>query len=107
MTALEDHELAGALRNGGHTLGMIDGTGLSERTLKRRFLNATQLSPNVYLQKVRIDKAKKLLIATTLSVKEVAYEVGYENVSFFVRLFKSEVGHTPARWRTFEDERAD
>lgn len=85
---------------------MADSTGLSERTLKRRFLNATQLSPNVYLQKVRIDKAKKLLIATTLSVKEVAYEVGYENVSFFVRLFKSEVGYTPARWRTFEDERA-
>jgi transcriptional regulator GlxA family with amidase domain len=78
---------------------MARSIGLSERTLKRRFQNATRLSPIVYLQKVRIDKAKKLLLATSLSVKEVAYEVGYENVSYFVRLFKGGVGQTPAQWR--------
>ncbi|WP_394559195.1 GlxA family transcriptional regulator [Aquipseudomonas alcaligenes] len=73
--------------------------GFSERNLKRRFLAATGISPNQYLQRVRIDKAKKLLIATRMSVKEIAYEVGYENTSFFVRLFKRELGSTPARWR--------
>ena len=73
--------------------------GFSERNLKRRFQAATRLSPNQYLQRVRIDKAKKLLIATRLSVKQIAYEVGYENASFFVRLFKRELGRTPAQWR--------
>lgn len=73
--------------------------GFSERNLKRRFQVATRISPNLYLQRVRIDKAKKLLIATRLSVKEIAYEVGYENTSFFVRLFKRELGSTPAQWR--------
>ncbi|HBN9861354.1 TPA: GlxA family transcriptional regulator [Pseudomonas aeruginosa] len=73
--------------------------GLAERTLKRRFQQATQLSPNRYVQKVRIDKAKKLLLATGLSVKAIAYEVGYENVSFFVRLFSTHAGQTPAHWR--------
>lgn len=73
--------------------------GFSERNLKRRFQVATGISPNQYLQRVRIDKAKKLLIATRLSVKEVAYEVGYENASFFVRLFRRELGRTPAQWR--------
>ncbi|WP_434513755.1 helix-turn-helix domain-containing protein [Dechloromonas sp. ARDL1] len=73
--------------------------GMTERTLKRRFRLATRLSPNVYLQKVRIDKAKKLLLATDLSIKAIAYEVGYENVSFFVKIFKTHVGQTPALWR--------
>lgn len=73
--------------------------GLTERTLKRRFLLATGVSPNVYVQKVRIDKAKKLLLASSLSVKATAYEVGYENVSFFIRLFKAHTGRTPAQWR--------
>lgn len=73
--------------------------GFSERNLKRRFQAATGLSPNQYLQRVRIDKAKKLLLATRLSIQQIAYEVGYENTSFFVRLFKREQGCTPARWR--------
>ena len=76
--------------------------GMAERTLKRRFQAATCLSPNLYLQKVRVDKAKKLLLATDLSVKAIAYEVGYENVSFFVRVFKKVVGQTPAHWRRRE-----
>lgn len=78
---------------------MAQEVRLTERTLKRRFLQATQVSPIVYLQKIRVDKAKKLLLATNLSVKAISYEVGYENVSFFVRLFKSQAGQTPAAWR--------
>jgi len=76
--------------------------GLAERTLKRRFQLAIKLSPILYVQKVRIDKAKKLLLATNQSVKAIAYEVGYENVSFFVRLFRTHVGQTPAEWRRCE-----
>lgn len=62
-------------------------------------VEAASLPPNLYLQQVRIDKAKKLLLATQLKVRDIAAEVGYENVSFFVRLFKTRVGTTPARWR--------
>jgi len=78
---------------------MARQAGVSERTFKRRFSEATKLPPNLYLQQVRVDKAKKLLLATRLSIREIAAEVGYENVSFFVRLFKARVGTTPARWR--------
>lgn len=76
--------------------------GMTERTLKRRFQLATRLSPTVYIQKVRVDKAKKLLLATDLSIKAISYEVGYENVSFFVRVFKAQVAVTPAEWRKGE-----
>ena len=73
--------------------------GMTERTLKRRFQLATRLSPTVYIQKVRVDQAKKLLLATDLSIKAISYKVGYENVSFFVRVFKNHSGATPSEWR--------
>ncbi|ELI9042605.1 TPA: helix-turn-helix domain-containing protein [Pseudomonas aeruginosa] len=78
---------------------MAAQAGLALRTLKRRFGAATGLSPIRYLQQVRVDRAKKLLLATPLSIREIAYEVGYENVSFFVRLFRKEAGDTPSHWR--------
>ncbi|HEK0817336.1 TPA: helix-turn-helix domain-containing protein [Pseudomonas aeruginosa] len=78
---------------------MAAQAGLRLRTLKRRFGAATGLSPIRYLQQVRVDRAKKLLLVTPLSIREIAYEVGYENVSFFVRLFRKEAGDTPSHWR--------
>ena len=74
--------------------------GFSERNLKRRFHMATGVSPNQYLQKVRIAKAKKLLLSTSMSVKEICYQVGYQNDSFFTRAFKNNTGVTPSQWRT-------
>lgn len=70
----------------------------SERNLKRRFQLATQISPNQYLQQVRVDKAKKLLLTTEMNVQQIAYAVGYENVSFFIRIFKKITGCTPSQW---------
>lgn len=70
----------------------------SERNLKRRFQLATQISPNQYLQQVRVDKAKKLLLTTDMTIQQIAYEVGYENVSFFIRIFKKVTACTPTQW---------
>lgn len=70
----------------------------SERNLKMRFQLATQISPNQYLQQVRVDKAKKLLLTTDMKIQQIAYEVGYENVSFFIRIFKKVTACTPTRW---------
>lgn len=70
----------------------------SERNLKRRFQLATQISPNQYLQQVRVDKAKKLLLTTDMNIQQIAYEVGYENVSFFIRIFKKVTACTPTQW---------
>ena len=70
----------------------------SERNLKRRFQLATQISPNQYLQQVRVDKAKKLLLTTEMNVQQIAYAVGYENVSFFIRVFNKITGCTPSQW---------
>lgn len=73
--------------------------GFSERNIKRRFKQATDTSLIQYLQLVRIDKAKKLLITSNLSIKEISYEVGYESDNFFTRIFKKELNMTPSQWR--------
>jgi len=81
-------------------LALAKKFSFSERNLKRRFKIATEISPIQYLQQVRLEKAKKLLIATERTVSEIAYAVGYENKSFFIRLFKRHLGVTPKQWRS-------
>jgi|GEM_PF-673409 len=71
----------------------------SERNLKRRFSLATGISVIQYVQKVRIDKAKKLLITSNRSIKEISYLVGYESSNFFTRVFKKETDKTPSQWK--------
>lgn len=78
---------------------MSEVASLTERTLARRFQASVGVSLTDYMQRVRVDKAKKLLITSNLSVTAVSYEVGYENVGFFIRLFKKHVNKTPGEWR--------
>ncbi len=74
-------------------------TGLSERALVRRFQAVTGLTPLAYVQNVRIEEAKQMLEATSLPVETIAAELGYEDSSFFNRLFKRQVQLTPAQYR--------
>ena len=48
-----------------------------------------------YLNEVRINHAQKLLMTTDLSVTEIAAECGYNNVSYFITMYKSMKGRTP------------
>ncbi|GAA5314810.1 MAG: GlxA family transcriptional regulator [Candidatus Pelagadaptatus aseana] len=73
--------------------------GLSNRSLLRRFKLATGLSPLSYLQDIRLDMACRLLVQSNKSVEEVTHEVGYEDVSSFIRLFKRRSGFTPNNYR--------
>ncbi|WP_372987805.1 GlxA family transcriptional regulator [Marinobacter sp.] len=78
---------------------LVEASALPERTLKRRFKEATGNSLMGYLQNVRIEEAKRALEQGKLSVEEVSLEVGYEDVSFFRRLFKRLTGLTPGEYR--------
>ncbi|HEY8553563.1 MAG TPA: helix-turn-helix domain-containing protein [Burkholderiales bacterium] len=74
-------------------------SGLPERSFKRRFARATGMSPIEYVHTLRVEESKQLLETTSLSVEAVAHEVGYEDASFFGRLFRRKVGVTPAQYR--------
>lgn len=78
---------------------MIERSRLAERTFKRRFLAATGLNPLEYVQRLRIEEAKRRLERTESSVEEVAWQVGYEDPAFFRRLFKRVAGLAPGAYR--------
>lgn len=88
-----------SFREQGAVARLIELSGLPERTLKRRFKAATGSSIIEYLQNLRIEEAKRVLESGSLAVEEVSLEVGYEDVSFFRRLFKRLTGLTPGEYR--------
>jgi transcriptional regulator GlxA family with amidase domain len=78
---------------------MIKRSKLAERTFKRRFTSATGLTPLAYVQRLRIEDAKRRLERTDASVDEISWRVGYEDPAFFRRLFKRTSGLTPGAYR--------
>jgi transcriptional regulator GlxA family with amidase domain len=78
---------------------MIRRSKLAERTFKRRFAAATGLAPITYVQRLRIEDAKRRLERTDSPVDEISWRVGYEDAAFFRRLFKRATGMTPGAYR--------
>lgn len=78
---------------------MIRRSRLAERTFKRRFVQATGLAPIAYVQRLRIEDAKRRLERTEASVDEISWRVGYEDPAFFRRLFKRTTGLAPGAYR--------
>jgi transcriptional regulator GlxA family with amidase domain len=72
---------------------------LAERTLKRRFSEATGMTPIEYVQTLRLEDAKRRLETTDAPIESIALDVGYEDASFFRRLFRRRVGLTPNEYR--------
>jgi len=91
---LKDH-----LREQGTIPRVVELANIPERTLKRRFKIATGLSLIDHLQNRRVEEAKRLLEATEMPVDDISFDVGYEDPSFFRRLFKRRTGLTPSRYR--------
>ena len=78
---------------------MTERSGLSARTFKRRFKSATGYTPIDYVHAIRVEEAKQLLETTSLPTEEIGAEVGYEDPTFFRRLFKRLSGATPSNYR--------
>lgn len=78
---------------------MTEYSRLPERSFKRRFQQATGMSPLDYVHTLRIEESKHMLESTEMAVEAIAQEVGYEDAGFFGRLFRRKVGLTPAQYR--------
>ena len=78
---------------------MIRRSGLAERTFKRRFTNAAGVPPIEYVQRLRVEDAKRRLERTDAPVDEIGWRVGYEDGAFFRRLFKRTTGMAPGAYR--------
>lgn len=78
---------------------MAERAGLTMRTFARRFQAATGRRPIDYVHAVRVERARQRLETGSQPVEDVGYEVGYEDPTFFRRLFKRTTGMTPAAYR--------
>ncbi len=73
---------------------------ISKFHLLRTFRQHLGLTPNEYLQNIRITKAKELLRTTNLPVGIIANTVGIDSTSYFIAAFKKQEGITPHKYRT-------
>lgn len=78
---------------------LAESAAMAERTFIRRFKNATGNTPSEYIQRVKIEFAKKLLEHGKVTVKNICYETGYEDQSYFRNVFKKYTGLTPIDYR--------
>ncbi len=72
---------------------------LSYSSFRKTFKEYTGFSPARYINEVRMSKAKELLTNTSMSIKEVAFHVGYNNHDYFFTAFRHVTGRTPAEYR--------
>lgn len=74
-------------------------SAIPERSFKRRFKSATGHAPIDYVQRLRVEDAKRRLERTRAPVDEISWKVGYEDPAFFRRLFKRITGVTAGAYR--------
>ena len=65
----------------------------------KMFKKATGLNFTDYVSRIRIEKAKNLLLNRNLRVSEIAYEVGFQSLTHFNRVFKKIMGQSPTDYR--------
>jgi transcriptional regulator GlxA family with amidase domain len=73
--------------------------GMSPRNFVRRFKQATGDSPLIYLQKLRVAAAKRLLENDHRSMQEISDAVGYQDAVFFRKIFQRHTGVSPSAYR--------
>lgn len=73
--------------------------GMSRRTFERRFKRATGDTPLAYLQRTRVEAAKRLLENQHGTFEAISYRVGYENSSHFREVFKKHAGLLPSAYQ--------
>lgn len=78
---------------------LADMALMAQRTFQRRFKKATTHTVITYIQKRRVEAARKLLEQDALAISEVMYEVGYTNPEAFRKIFKREASLSPIQYR--------
>ncbi len=81
------------------TAYLAEKFGLSNSYFSTQFKNVFSVSPTDYFTELRIKKAMRLLLDTTLPIYKIADMTGYEDTNYFIRVFKKKTNITPAEYR--------
>ncbi len=74
-------------------------SGISYSNFRKLFKEYTGVSPALYQQELRIQRAKELLAISDLSVKEIAYRLNFDSSDYFSSRFRAKVGMPPLEYR--------
>ena len=72
---------------------------MDRRNFDRRFKKATDFTPLEYLQRIKVEAAKKSFENTRLNINEVMYDVGYNDAKAFREIFNRITGISPVDYR--------
>ena len=72
--------------------------GMSPSSLKRKLKAMTGLTPQPFIQKMRLKRAASLIATGNVTVSEAAARVGIYNMSYFSKIFRSEYGIAPSKY---------
>jgi AraC-like DNA-binding protein len=81
-------------------LAYLSGRSLSG--FKRDFQSQFRMPPSQWIRQRRLTRAKELLESTEMTVTDICFSLGFENVSHFSRLFKEHYGNPPSTYRKVE-----
>lgn len=73
--------------------------GLSTFHFIRVFRSAVGCTPHRYLRQRRLDRARELLVTTSLNITEICDRIGFQSLGSFSSLFKNETGESPSDYR--------
>ncbi len=80
---------------------MAEYAGMSPKYFCSFFKNMTRKTPIEYLNTYRVERAARKLLNSDLSVTEIAYSCGFNDLSYFIKTFKATKGITPVKFRKF------
>ncbi|MBD2847194.1 helix-turn-helix transcriptional regulator [Paenibacillus sp. IB182496] len=78
---------------------VIRASGLKKTTFYQQFVRLTALTPNDFVNRLRLQHAVHLLLHSAMPITEIAFESGYSSVSYFNRQFKAFRGVSPRQFR--------
>ena len=78
---------------------LADKTCMSKDHFIRVFKNEVGVTPNVFVTQKKLERSELMLVTTAQSVKSIADALGYEDYSYFNRIFKKNTGITPQQYR--------
>jgi AraC-like DNA-binding protein len=78
---------------------MAKAAGMSSKYFCYFFKEMTGKTPVEYLNGFRVEKASRKLLYSDLSVTEIAYLCGFNDLSYFIKTFKRQKGVSPAKFR--------
>lgn len=73
--------------------------GISHSAFRNHFKQITGLPPGQYQIQIRLNKARRLLRNSTLSIQEISEQLGFDSIYYFSRLFKKKTGCSPLAYR--------